>query len=168
MQTTVQVGEQFTNNKTGETYTFHATAASTEGAYVQFDNFVPAGLAGPPTHLHPKQEETFTVLSGTLQVTVNGETRLLTEGETAVIPPQTAHTFDNRHGDDVTFRVTLTPALDSDLFFAGIVQAANKSRSGSMSLRQLAKLIHKQESRFQLVGPPAWLQNWLFNLLAKF
>ncbi|MEM8860769.1 MAG: cupin domain-containing protein [Chloroflexota bacterium] len=163
----VQVGDQFVNNVTGERYVFKATAASTGGAYVAFENFAPAGLKGPPSHLHPKQTETFTVLEGQLTLTMEGKTVTLGPGESVTVPIGVAHTFDNSQGDDVLFQVRLEPALDSEQFFAGIVKIANDSGRATPSLRQLSKLIHDQESRFQIAGLPQWLQNLLFSLLGR-
>ena len=43
-----------------------------------------------PEHHHP-HEQTVTVLEGTLELIVNGESHLLTPGSVFVIPPNAAH-----------------------------------------------------------------------------
>ena len=43
-----------------------------------------------PEHHHP-QEQTVNVLSGTLELTVNGEVHVLTPGRVLVIPPNVPH-----------------------------------------------------------------------------
>ncbi|MEM9777588.1 MAG: cupin domain-containing protein [Chloroflexota bacterium] len=166
-QMQVNVDDEFINGVTGERYAFKATAASTGGAYVAFENFAPGGLQGPPSHLHPKQTETFTVLEGQLMLTVEGKSIPLGAGESVTVPIGVAHTFNNVWGEDVLFQVRLEPALDSEEFFAGIIKISNESGRAKPSLRQLAKLIYDQESRLQIVGVPAWVQNGLFALLSK-
>ncbi|MEM9777445.1 MAG: cupin domain-containing protein [Chloroflexota bacterium] len=166
-QMQVNVDDEFINGVTGERYVFKATAASTGGAYVAFENFAPAGLVGPPSHLHPKQTETFTMLEGQLTLTMEGKTVTLGAGESVTVPVGVAHTFDNSQGDAVLFQVRLEPALDSEQLFAGIIKIAKDSGRTTPSLRQLARLIYDQESRFQIVDVPAWVQNGLLALLSK-
>ena len=48
-----------------------------------------------PPHKHPRAEESYEVLSGTLQVQVEGEWTELAAGEKHTVPPGTAHAFKN-------------------------------------------------------------------------
>ncbi|MEM8529890.1 MAG: cupin domain-containing protein [Chloroflexota bacterium] len=160
------VGKTYINQTTGEQICFVHTAASTNGAYVQFENFIQAGQDGPPTHMHFRQEEQFTVLSGELRLVVDGRAIKLCEGETATVPSGTPHTFDNRNGNDVLFRVTLTPALDSEYMFTEMIRLANERNTARPSLRQLAAIFQGLEGRFYLAGPPRILQDMLFSILA--
>lgn len=43
-----------------------------------------------PEHSHPEEQIT-TVLSGSFELTINGETRVLTAGDVAVIPSNAVH-----------------------------------------------------------------------------
>lgn len=160
------VGETYMNQITGERVCFVHTATSTRGAYVQFENFIRAGQDGPPMHLHLQQEEQFTVLSGELNLVVDGQAIKLCEGETAVVPAGVPHTFDNRHGNDVLFQVTLTPALDSEYMFTEMIRLANERNAARPGLRQLAAIFQGLQGRFYLAGPPRILQDLLFSILA--
>lgn len=55
----------------------------------------PVGVPGPPPHHHSKYSELFVVLKGKMEFTVNGETKILEEGESIDLPPNTVHTFSN-------------------------------------------------------------------------
>jgi len=58
-----------------------------------FDTSGPAA-AGPPPHVHP-WEEVYVVLSGELEVTVEGETRTLPAGGVAHVPANVKHRYRN-------------------------------------------------------------------------
>lgn len=56
-----------------------------------FDTSGPTG-GGPPTHRHA-WEEIYVVTKGKLQVTVEGESRVLSAGEFAHVPANTPHSY---------------------------------------------------------------------------
>jgi quercetin dioxygenase-like cupin family protein len=58
-----------------------------------FDTSGPA-QAGPPPHFHP-WEEVYVVLSGELEVIVDGEARVLTAGGVAHVPAGVTHGYRN-------------------------------------------------------------------------
>jgi hypothetical protein len=62
------VGTELVNPKAGTRTVFTVTAQSTDGGYVEIDATYPPGAPAPPRHLHPSQEEHFTVLSGRMTV----------------------------------------------------------------------------------------------------
>lgn len=49
----------------------------------------------PPLHVHPHAEESYRVLSGALEVNVEGEWRQVPAGERHSVPAGRAHTFRN-------------------------------------------------------------------------
>ena len=51
-----------------------------------------------PNHLHQRKEETFTVLYGELEVTCNGETSIVSQGEAMVVERGTDHSFRSENG----------------------------------------------------------------------
>lgn len=58
-----------------------------------FDTSGPAG-SGPPPHSHP-WEEIHVVLEGELEVTVDGDSHILTEGSVAHVPVGAVHSYRN-------------------------------------------------------------------------
>jgi quercetin dioxygenase-like cupin family protein len=162
----IRQGETIINQVTGEHVTFIETAASTGGALLVFESFLPAGIAGPPLHSHPRQAERFTVLDGTLHLTLGGVPQTLQRGESMVIAPGELHTFDNRHGEAVRFQVELRPALESEELFAGMLRAANQRGAATASLLQTAQLLHSFDIGLSLAGLPLWMQRWLMAGLA--
>lgn len=69
----------------------------------------------PPIHIHPHAEESYEVLSGTLEVQVEGEWTQVPAGEKHTVPPGTPHTFRNK--EPVTLINVHRPALEHERFF---------------------------------------------------
>lgn len=113
-----------------------------------FDIVVPASGAGasaseveitlppvastPRPHLHPQQQETCTVLDGTLDVMVDRQWRPVSKGESVTVPPGHVHTYRNRSGQNVAFRCTHTPALGFQQYMERLywLSAMNRIRDG--------------------------------------
>ena len=68
--------------------------------------------AGP--HHHRAHVDSFLVLEGELEVTVDGETRTLAPGELAVVPPKTVHSFRNASDARARFLNLHTPGMRFD------------------------------------------------------
>lgn len=69
----------------------------------------------PPLHVHPKATESYEVLSGVLEVNVEGEWKQVPAGENHSVPPGTPHTFRNR--EPVELINVHQPALEYERFF---------------------------------------------------
>lgn len=66
------------------------SSADTDGRYSFVDEVWKPGMA-VPRHFHRQHAETFFVVSGQVEWTVNGETRLMGAGDLVYIPPDTVH-----------------------------------------------------------------------------
>lgn len=69
----------------------------------------------PPLHVHPGAEERYHVVSGVLEVNVDGEWQEVRAGETHAVPPGTPHTFRNKV--PVELINVHEPALEFERFF---------------------------------------------------
>ena len=96
----------------GERYVFTVTAEETDGQLVVMEATLSPNTpwSGPP-HLHHEQEEQYEVISGTLDVLLNGEKKRLGEGQRLVVPAGTPHTFGNYSDAEVHFVSEHRPAL---------------------------------------------------------
>jgi mannose-6-phosphate isomerase-like protein (cupin superfamily) len=93
----------------GDRYTFLVTGAQSDGAYFIFEAIVPPG-AGPPPHIHRREQETYYLLEGTLDIIV-GEKRLkASKGDFVHTPPGTVHTFRNAGNVPARMLVVCSPA----------------------------------------------------------
>jgi quercetin dioxygenase-like cupin family protein len=79
-----------------------------------------AGGAPAPAHFHPSQEEHFTVLSGAVRAGVEGEERILQEGDELIVPAGTAHDFGGHPDQPARVRWEVRPPLRTWEFFEGL------------------------------------------------
>lgn len=92
-----------------------------------------AGSPPAPPHLHPSQDERFVVLSGAVEVKVDGEARTLRSGDELVVPSGTPHEFGGHATEDGTVRWEVRPALRMREFFEGVfalAQSAHAAQTG--------------------------------------
>jgi quercetin dioxygenase-like cupin family protein len=74
---------------------------------------VPAG-SGIPVHIHSREDETFEITEGELEVTINGEVPILTKGDLVFMPKDVPHGF--RAVKDTQMWVTLVPGGAENIF----------------------------------------------------
>jgi quercetin dioxygenase-like cupin family protein len=96
----------------GASFVIKTSTAETGGERVQLEITLPPSAQGPPPHFHPRQEEEWHVLEGTLAVQVDGNWRDLRAGESATIPRGHVHTLRNRSDGTVRVLDVHIPALD--------------------------------------------------------
>src|SRR5689334_5711933 len=120
---TPEVGTELVNPVVGTRQVFRATAASTDGAYVEVE--YTHATEPPPLHLHPKQDEHFTVLSGRLHALVDGVEHDLVAGDVLEVPRGTSHRMWGEPGEDTQSVWRTTPALRTDQFFCDLWQVAS-------------------------------------------
>ena len=113
----------FFNPATGEWITYTAIAEDNGGQLVRFSwRSVPGGVI--TEHIHPRQEERFTILAGQAHFTLNGEQRVAGAGETIVVPAGVPHSEGNPGPGEIEGIVELRPALRAKELheaFAGLV-----------------------------------------------
>lgn len=120
-----------TNPFTGQTIEF----VSEDEDLLVIESTYKAGGAPAPAHLHPAQEERFTVLAGAVETEIDGEPRTLREGDVLVIAAATPHVFGGHSSEPGTVRWEVRPALRTREFFermfAALEASANPDVPGS-------------------------------------
>jgi quercetin dioxygenase-like cupin family protein len=99
------------NPLSGERIVIRTSAAQSGGQLLAFDLFLPPGGHVPARHLHPQQEEHFTVMDGQMRFQFGRQNVLLSRGESLRIPAGTAHWFGNPGPAESHARVEVRPAL---------------------------------------------------------
>jgi quercetin dioxygenase-like cupin family protein len=100
-------GRELRNPFSGQT----TRLVSLEPDLLVLESSYAAGGAPAPEHLHPAQDEHFTVLSGTVLAGVDGERRILREGDELEVPAGTPHEFGGAPEQAGTVRWEVRPAL---------------------------------------------------------
>jgi mannose-6-phosphate isomerase-like protein (cupin superfamily) len=118
------------------------------------------GLGGPPPHVHPRQTERFEVISGTLELWLEGEWRNVHAGEQATVPAGARHTVRNLGREDVRMRNTHDPALGFPEYMATLHRLVMERKVKSLPPRDpasainLAMLFAAHERTLRSVRPP--------------
>ena len=137
------------------------TADQTGGAFVEMDTVI--GPEGGPgelgSHVHPNVEERITVLEGAMVLDVEGDERVVTVGQTAVIPRGVAHGIRNPSDREVVLRGRFEPAGELDGYYVQVDRAGGFSGAGSVRLAVLSMHFRQQY--------PGWIPIWLSKLSAQ-
>ena len=88
----------------GDRYTFLVTGAQSDGAYFIMEATVPPG-GGPPPHIHRREQESFYLLDGTLDIRMGDKVVKASTGDFVHIPCGEVHCFTNT--GDTTARMLL-------------------------------------------------------------
>ncbi len=144
----------------GEVFRFLQTTAETRGTLLEFEATLPAGVKGPPGHLHLVERESFHVVDGELAVRCGKQWQALTAGEDIAVPPGTPHTFANRSEAPTTILVRLEPPTHFEQLFR------LQMTSRVPPLLKAAALNHGRTATFMVAGIPLGPQRMIWNGLA--
>jgi quercetin dioxygenase-like cupin family protein len=159
----------FFNPATGEWIEYTAIAEDNGGALVRFNwRSVPGGTI--TEHIHPDQEERFTIVAGEAHFTIAGKQTTAKAGQTIVVPAGVRHSEGNLGSVEIAGVVELRPALRTKEFHeavAGLVADGRTTPRGAPKnpLQLGATFWHfRHESR--VTSPPFWIQNLMLPTLA--
>ena len=93
----------------GDMYSLLLTGKESSNALFQFEAIVPEG-GGPPPHVHSREDETFYIVRGSLEILIGDTTYNAKAGDFVYIPRGTIHRFKNVGGSPAVQLVTFTPA----------------------------------------------------------
>ncbi len=147
---------------------FRQTARDTDGALLQFEQWVQPNTPATPAHIHPRQTEYFRVLSGTMGVRAGNHTQTLVAGEDISVPLGTPHAMWNAGDEPLHQLIELRPALHMETFFETIV---GLERDGKLpvhrmpNLLQMALILRAYDN--PLASPPLVIQHIMFGGLAE-
>jgi len=157
----IRTGDTIHNQVTGETITFLATSADTDGEAVVIETVVqPDGFVAA-AHVHPSQSERFAVAEGTLALKVDGKEMTLEAGDVAIVEPGQAHKFWNAGDEPVRFVCEVRPALQFESLLETMFELAadgKTNKKGMPNPLRLAVIAKAHFDTVQLPFPPAWMQ----------
>ena len=163
-------GQILENPASGERITIRQTAADTDGELLAIDLELPAGRRVPGgQHIHPKQEERFEVVEGTMRFRMGRKRVVAGPGEVVVVPPGQKHDFANAGDEDALVRVEVRPALKMEQLFETAVGLAEQGRTmmgGIPRPLDLALFVEEFEDEVQAAFPPRWVQRLALAPLA--
>jgi quercetin dioxygenase-like cupin family protein len=154
----------------GETITFVKTGKDTNGAFTEIICTLPAGQKGPPSHIHPLQDENFGVIEGKLELSADGQKIVLEQGQSFNVTANTAHAFFNPCDTEIKFRATYTPALNIDYFlvqsFNGLNKLSNPKKPSFQMIVDYDYILKQIPGQFVAAGVPTFVLT-LFAAIGK-
>jgi len=167
----IKQGEKITNIRTGQIMIFLKTGAETNGELLQIECFSPQTLEREPEHIHPLQENSFEIISGSCIFHVDGKEQIVGPGESIKIPANVPHHFWNAGNKDAHYLQEFKPALKIDRFFETFFALARDSKLNKKGIpnffhTSVIGLAYKDEIR--LTKPPWAVQNIIYQILAPF
>jgi quercetin dioxygenase-like cupin family protein len=123
----------------------------------------------PPAHHHPAQDEHFEVLAGKLTTKVDGEERVLEQGDTIDISRGTAHQMWNAGDEPARVRWETRPAGRTEEWFRSIdalYEDGKVEEDGRASPLAFGVLLKEYDDVFRLSVGPGPLTRPLVSVLA--
>lgn len=133
---------------------------------------IPPASVGPPPHIHPSYDETFTVLEGSFDFLLNGKTLRIGEGETIVVKKGTAHTFKPAATDSVcSFLLEADPPGKLNEVIRTIwglaLDGKTNAKGQPKDFWQGIAIGHELADDTLFVSPPPFVQKLLFKWFGK-
>lgn len=151
-------------NGHGETLVFERLVPTPAGDRLEGYNEVEPG-AGPPMHVHWKQEERLTVVAGRLGYQIKGEKPRYAEvGESVVFARGVAHRFWADGDEQLRCRAYIEPA-DNIVYFLSEVFRSTRENGGRPNAFDAAYLLHKYRSEFAMLDIPGFAIRVVFPVL---
>lgn len=158
------------NPVTGERFRFHTRPNDSATDPLELDLWAVPDTTLLAAHVHPRQDETFTVEVGTLELSQDGVSGTFAEGETVTVPAGTPHTWRNPGATELHLTVRFQPGLQTESFLRDLAALGRQGElrpDGTPSLLQVAALYDAYGyDLLHLAQPPLAVQRWVFDALA--
>ena len=154
-------------NITGEKLTFVRISRDEKGEYLETEGEIQP-KAGPPMHIHHRQDEALTVVSGKIGYQILGqEPKYATVGETVTFHAGIAHKFWNAGTDILKCKGYIRPPDNIIYFLTEIYKSINRN-GGRPGTFDAAYLMKHFKSEFAIVEIPAFVQAIIFPVTLFF
>jgi mannose-6-phosphate isomerase-like protein (cupin superfamily) len=156
-----RAGDTIENPVTGERLTFIRTAHETAGEVTVVQVTVqPAGFVAA-AHVHPRQQEVFSIVAGRMTARLDGKIVELGPGEVVTIEAGVGHKFWNAGNEDLVFIAEVRPSLEWESLIEtmySLAAAGKTNKKGMPNPFRLAVIARAHFDVVQLPVVPAWMQ----------
>jgi quercetin dioxygenase-like cupin family protein len=154
-----RVGDVLDLSPIGAVFYVRKTADVTGGRSLEMEWVLAPHSSGTPIHVHPAATESYEVLSGTLDLYVDGSWRMLSVGEKASVEPGVPHTFRNATGLPTRVYNTHSPAMKFGEYFESLHRvvssgAVPRGRMTPKAMLYLSMVMSDFSDEIRSVRPP--------------
>jgi uncharacterized cupin superfamily protein len=116
--------------------------------------------AGPPMHVHFKQDEAMSVVTGKIGYQIQGEEpQYAGPGETVVFKKGVAHRFWNASDEVLHCTAWVEPADNFVFYISNVFDAINRGKNGRPEIFDGAYLAWRYRSEFAITEIPGFVRN---------
>jgi quercetin dioxygenase-like cupin family protein len=132
------------------------TGAGTGGGYCLIEASLAPGV-GVPRHMHTREDESYYVLSGELEVIVGGKVFVLKAGDSLMAPRDIPHQIRNSGGAENHYLLIFSPAGLDEFFMATALPAPDNAAAPTQQQLQAGdpsiaiQNIHKLATEYGIV-----------------
>jgi quercetin dioxygenase-like cupin family protein len=151
------------NPRSGERIVIHHSADE----LLEFDVLLQPGAHVPAGHVHPRQQEQFSVIAGRVQFRVRGHAFVVGPGDRVTVEAGTSHWFGNVGASAAQLRVEVRPALRMQELFETTTRCSGAA-SAAWWWRLLDWALIPLDFQRELAVPnvPTWAVTALLSPLA--
>ena len=131
----------------GDRYLFLVTGEESGGSYFTMEVEVPPG-AGPPRHIHHRNEEQFYILEGAVTILAGEQTINAVKGDLVHVPRGTVHSFQNPGRAPARMLVTYSPAGIEKLFEQAFAPDEGEQSTPSLSPEEMIARFQALEAEY--------------------
>lgn len=152
-------------NGGGEQLTFVRLVKDAAGDYLEVENIVQP-MAGPPMHVHFKQEESITIIKGKLAGQLYGQQPTYHEaGDTITFNAGETHKFWNAGTEPMVGRGYIKPAHNIEYFLTSIFDSTKANGGKRPATFDAAYLLNRYKSEFDIVEIPSFVKQFIFPIV---
>lgn len=157
------------NPVTGERFRFHTRPDDPDTDPLALDIWASPEMSPLAEHVHPRQDETFTVHAGKIEVIRNGEASTYSSGREITVKAGTPHSWANAGASRLHLTVRFQPGLETEAFLRDLATLARRGEvraDGAPSLLRVAALYDAYGyDLLHLASPPLAVQKVVFRAL---
>ncbi len=147
-------GPVIENPTSGERIRIRVPAAESGGELLAWELWLAPGGRVPSGHVHPGQEERFTVVQGRMRFRVGRRRRVVGPGQTVTVPPGTSHHFANAGPTEAFVLVETRPAMQMQELLEVAAEIARDQHGRPRRLPNPVDLfLFMDEFRFEVQAP---------------
>jgi mannose-6-phosphate isomerase-like protein (cupin superfamily) len=156
-----------TINSAGEKITFEKSFVK-DGVEILEGRVAIQPKGGPLMHTHHRQDESFTILSGSMAYQIAGEeVKYAYAGETVLIKAGIPHKFWNCGSDILECKSYVTPPENFVYFLTELYKSINKNK-GRPGIYDAAFLLKRYKNEFDMLEIPAFVKKVIFPIVLFF
>jgi mannose-6-phosphate isomerase-like protein (cupin superfamily) len=167
----IETGRTYENPRSGGRARVLEHWRDTGNARFVWERTMPPGTGKAAAHVHLDYDQCFEVVSGTARLTIEGEERSLSAGESVEIERGTTHQDAWNEGpEELTWRMTIEPVprfieVYAETWFDGFTRGALNDQD-EMPILQIMRIIRETNAQSFAATPPIPIQKATLPLAA--